>query len=101
MEDDQKNPKWKTTKQQPNSIQFKNKIVQIGCGSAPGNLVNNFSWLFLLFEVSKRCIRAWLKIFRIDYILNTNLVELVVHCRALACRKLCGYCGASCQFDGI
>ena len=36
--------KWKTTthkkqQQQPNSIQFKNKIVQIGCGSAPGNLV--------------------------------------------------------------
>ena len=57
MEDDQKNSKWKTTKkiqngrqpkkfkminndiQQPNSIQFKNQIVQIGCGSAPGNLV--------------------------------------------------------------
>ena len=39
MEDDQKNPKWKTTKQQPNTIQFKNKIAQTGCGSAPGNLV--------------------------------------------------------------
>ena len=25
--------------QKPKSIQFKNKIVQIGCGSAPGNLV--------------------------------------------------------------
>ena len=42
MEDDQKNPKWKTTKQQPNTIQFKNKIAQTGCGSAPGNLVYHF-----------------------------------------------------------
>ena len=60
MEDKQKNSKWKTTKkrfkmedkkkfkmedkkkstnEQLNSIQFKNKIVQIGCGSTPGNLV--------------------------------------------------------------
>ena len=34
MEDNQKNQNGRA-----NSIQFKTKIVQIGCGSAPGNLV--------------------------------------------------------------
>ena len=35
----QESSKWIQISQQPNSKLFKNKIVQIGCGSAPGNLV--------------------------------------------------------------
>ena len=46
MEDDLRNAKWKMTNKNStkcnnnlNQYKFKNKIVQIGCGSAPGNLV--------------------------------------------------------------